>query len=133
MYINTRFNNILKQNNLTEKVRIMNNSKVNEDQVSRCNQLAYYSFVMIMCLLLTASNAYAVYDLADVKTELIDKGWSFIDAATPFIAVGGGLLGAFFARNMDWGMRAAGFGTGTIGFGLALQGVKAYYGPMAGF
>ena len=35
---------------------------------------------------------------------------------------------AFFARNMDWGMRAAGFGTGTIGFGLALQGVKAYYG-----
>ena len=128
MYINTRFNNILKQNNLTEKVRIMNNSKVNEDQVSRYNQLAYYSFVMIMCLLLSTNNAYAVYDLADVKTELIDKGWSFIDAATPFIAVGGGLLGAFFARNMDWVARGIGFGTGSIGFGLALQGVKAYYG-----
>ena len=55
-------------------------------------------------------------------------GWAFLDSVTPFIAVGGGLLGAFFARNMDWGMRAAGFGTGTIGFGLAIQGVKAYYG-----
>lgn len=128
MHINTRFNNILKQNNLTEKVRIMNNSKVKEDQVSRCNQLAYYSFVMIMCLLMSASNAYAVYDLDDVKTELVDKGWAFIDSATPFIVVSGGLLGAFFARNMDWGYRAAGFGTGSIGFGLALQGVKAYYG-----
>ena len=128
MNINMRFNNILKQEILTKKVQIMNNSKVNEDQVSRYNQLAYYSFVMIMCLLMSASNAYAVYDLDDVKTELIDKGWGFIDTATPFIAVGGGLLGAFFARNMDWGMRAAGFGTGTIGFGLALQGVKAYYG-----
>ena len=123
-----RFNNILKQEILTNKVRIMNNTKTNEDQVSRYNQLAYYSFVMVMCLLISASNAYAVYDLNDVKTELIDKGWGFIDTATPFIAVGGGLLGAFFARNMDWGMRAAGFGTGTIGFGLALQGVKAYYG-----
>ena len=111
-----RFNNILKQEILTKKVRIMNNTKTNEDQVSRYNQLAYYSFVMIMCLLISASNAYAVYDLNDVKTELIDKGWGFIDTATPSIAVGGGLLGAFFARNMDWGMRAAGFGTGTIGF-----------------
>jgi len=137
MYINMRFNNltktietmnILKQNNLTEKAKIMNNSKANADQVGRYNQLAYYSFVMVMCLLVSVTNAYAVYDLADVKTELIDKGWGFIDTATPFIAVGGGLLGAFFARNMDWGMRAAGFGTGTIGFGLALQGVKAYYG-----
>ena len=125
MNINMRFNNILKQEILTKKVRIMNNTKTNEDQVSRYNQLAYYSFVMVMCLLMSASNAYAVYDLNDVKTELIDKGWGFIDTATPFIAVGGGLLGAFFARNMDWGMRAAGFGTGTIGFGLALQGVKA--------
>ena len=123
-----RFNNILKQEILTNKVKIMNNTKTNEDQVGRYNQLAYYSFVMVMCLLISASNAYAVYDLNDVKTELIDKGWGFIDTATPFIAVGGGLLGAFFARNMDWGMRAAGFGTGTIGFGLALQGVKAYYG-----
>jgi hypothetical protein len=73
-----RFNNIFKQNNLTEKVQIMNNTKTNEDQVSRYNQLAYYSFVMIMCLLVSASNAYAVYDLNDVKTELIDKGWGFI-------------------------------------------------------
>ena len=116
-----RFNNILKQEILTNKVRIMNNTKTNENQVSRYNQLAYYSFVMIMCLLMSASNAYAVYDLDDVKTELIDKGWGFIDTATPFIAVGGGLLGAFFARNMDWVARG-------IGFGLALQGVKAYYG-----
>jgi len=123
-----RSNNILKQEILIKKVRGMNNTKVNKGQINGYNQLAYYSFVMIMCLLISASNAYAVYDLNDVKTELIDKGWSFIDAATPFIAVGGGLLGAFFARNMDWGMRAAGFGTGTIGFGLALQGVKAYYG-----
>ena len=123
-----RFNNILKQEILTKKVRIMNNTKTNEDQVSRYNQLAYYSFVMIMCLLISASNAYAVYDLNDVKTELIDKGWGFIDTATPFIAVGGGLLGAFFARNMDWGMRAPAFGTGTIGFGSAPQGVKGYFG-----
>lgn len=128
MNINMRFNNILKQEILTNKVKIMNNTKTNEDHVGRYNQLAYYSFVMVMCLLISASKAYAVYDLNDVKTELIDKGWGFIDTATPFIAVGGGLLGAFFARNMDWGMRAAGFGTGTIGFGLALQGVKAYYG-----
>lgn len=106
----------------------MNTLKLNEDQGDRYKQLAYFSFVMMVCLLASVSNAYAVYDLADVKTELIDKGWSFIDTATPFIAVGGGLMGAFFARNMDWGMRAGGFATGTLGFGLALQGVKAYYG-----
>lgn len=106
----------------------MNNLKVNEYQGNRQKQIAYWGFVMVMCLLTSVSNAYAIYDLADVKTELIDKGWSFIDTATPFIAVGGGLMGAFFARNMDWGMRAGGFATGTLGFGLALQGVKAYYG-----
>jgi len=128
MLINMRSNNIRKQNNLTEKVGIMKNLKVNEDQINRYKQLAYLSFVLVMCLLVSVGNAYAVYDLADVKTELIDKGWAFVDAATPFVAVGGGLLGAFFTRNMDWGQRAIGFGTGTLGFGLAMQGVKAYYG-----
>ncbi len=90
--------------------------------------LSYVSFVCFMCISVGIENAYAVYDLDDVKKEMIDKGWGFIDAATPIIAVGGGLIGAFMARNMDWGARAAGFGTGTIGFGLATQGVKAYYG-----
>lgn len=117
-------------NNSVKKVKTMKNFNAIscDNQGNKYKQLAYFNFVIVMCLLASVSNAYAVYDLADVKTELIDKGWGFIDSATPFIAVGGGLLGAFFARNMDWGMRAAGFGTGTIGFGLALQGVKAYYG-----
>ena len=128
MQLKIQIMNNLKLNNLIEKVGFMNNLKVNKSQNNRYKQLAYSSFVIAMCLLVSPGNAYAVYDLADVKTELIDKGWSFIDTATPFIAVGGGLMGAFFARNMDWGMRAGGFATGTLGFGLALQGVKAYYG-----
>jgi hypothetical protein len=110
-------------NNSVKKVKTMNNSKLNKEQKNRVIKYVLASF-----LLASAGNAYAVYELDAVKTELVDKGWAFLDSITPFIAVGGGLLGAFFARNMDWGMRAAGFGTGTIGFGLAVQGVKAYYG-----
>jgi len=112
------------------KTKIMNNFNAIscDNQGNKYKQLAYFNFVIVMCLLASVSNAYAVYELDAVKTELVDKGWAFLDSITPFIAVGGGLLGAFFARNMDWGMRAAGFGTGTIGFGLAVQGVKAYYG-----
>ena len=91
--------------------------------LGRCS---YYLLLVFVWMFL--GSAYGAYDLNDVKTEIIDKGWEFIDSATPFITVSGGLIGAFMARNMDWWMRAIGFGTGTIGFGLATQGVKAYYG-----
>lgn len=93
----------------------------------------FYKFVKVAIIVLTiylfmsVDSVYAAYDLNDVKEKMIDKGWKFIDNATPTIAVSGGLIGAFMARNMDWGMRAIGFCTGTIGFGLAIQGVKAYY------
>ena len=87
-----------------------------------------YIYLLVISFLSFASDTYGVYDLNDVKREMLDKGWAFLDAATPIITVGGGLLGAFLARNMDWGARAVGFGTGTLSFGLASQGVKAYYG-----
>lgn len=89
---------------------------------------SYLFLLVFIFLCMTFNSAYGVYDLNDVKTEMIDKAWEFIDSATPIIAVSGGLIGSFMARNMDWGMRAIAFGTGTIGFGLATQGVKAYYG-----
>lgn len=87
-----------------------------------------YAYLFGISVLSFTSNTYGVYDLNDVKREMLDKGWAFLDAATPIITVGGGLLGAFLARNMDWGARAIGFGTGTLSFGLASQGIKAYYG-----
>lgn len=87
-----------------------------------------YIYLFGVSFLSFASDTYGVYDLNDVKREMLDKGWAFLDEATPIMAVGGGLLGAFLARNMDWGARAVGLGIGTLSFGLVSQGVKVYYG-----
>lgn len=114
---------------MTISIKNINTKYLNNKQnFSTVGLVAYISFVCIICVFVGIENAYAVYDLGEVKDKMIDKGWAFIDGIAPIVAVGGGLLGAFFARNMDWGARAVGFGTGTIGFGLAMQGVKAYYG-----
>jgi hypothetical protein len=93
----------------------------------RENAVFYLGVTVIVVLGMTASYAYAAFDLDKAGKAFTDPIQSGIDKYWPIGVLGFG-VGGFFAAQGDMRTKALGFGAGSLLAGLAMGAVKMGFG-----